>query len=255
MTTVRSVNGLVMVDLDDLEPSPSNPRTRYHDIDELAQSIYEVGMIQPIVAQRLAGQDKLRIVAGHRRYAAAKRIRMREVPVVLRREMLPDAELLTMLIENGQRAGLDPIEEAHAMQRLKGQGLTEPEISRKIGRSLYYVTSRLVLLTLTSDEQEDIRVGYSTLTHAADLIKKRRREERERLNPIARPVGRPKGSKTKPYFGDTHPLAVSARALCAANGHGKGHVKVGKIACGPCWELAIRADAQKTLHAPAEEVA
>ena len=57
-----------------------------------------------------------------------------------------------------------------------------------------------------------------------------------------RPVGRPKGSKSKPYFGDTHPLAATARLVCAENGHGKGHIKVGGVACGPCWELAIRAD-------------
>lgn len=241
-TTVRPIQGLAMVGLDDLEPSPDNPRTRLHDIDELAQSIYEVGMIQPIVAQRIPGQHKLRIVAGHRRYVAAQRIKMREVPVVLRREMATDDELLAMLVENGQRAGLDPIEEARALKRLKDGGLTEPEICRKIGRSHYYVTSRLVLLSLTVEEQEDIRSGYSTLTHAADLIRRRRLEERERNNPVARPVGRPKGAKTKPYFGDTHPLAASARAICT---HGRGKPKVGKVACGECWELAIRADAQR----------
>lgn len=243
MTTIRPIQGLVMVGLGDLEPSPENPRSRLHDIDELAQSIYELGMVQPIVAQRIPGADKLRIVAGHRRYAAAQRIRMQEVPVVVRREMLPDEELLIMLVENGQRAGLDPIEEARALQRLKSGGLTYAEVGRKIGRSSGYVSSRLILLTLSAEEQEDIRAGFYTVTHAVNLIRRRRIEEHERTNPTVRPVGRPKGAKTKPHFGETHPLATTARTQCTGLGHGTGRVKVGGVACGPCWESAIRADA------------
>lgn len=248
---IRPLRGLALVPLSELRPSPDNIRERLTDIDDLAQSIREVGMIQPIIAQRVPGHDNLQIIAGHRRYAAAKRLGLNEVPVVIRRDMLPDEELLAMLVENGQRANLDPIEEARALSRLKSAGISSAEVGRKIGRTASYVDNRLMLLKLPTEEQERVRAGHYTISHAQGLVRAERKVERERTNPVARPIGRPKGAKTKPYFGDTHPLAHTARRVCADSGHGKGHVKVGGVACGPCWEVVIRADA---LRAPSEAV-
>lgn len=241
--SVRPMKGLALVPLRDLEPSPNNPRERLTDVDGLAQSISEVGMIQPIIAQRIPGRDRLRIVAGHRRYAAAQHLRMAEVPVVIRRDMLPDEELLLMLVENGQRADLDPIEEARALRRMVQGGRQPAEIARSVGRHVSWVKGRLALLQLSTEEQEAIRAGAYTLGHAAELIRAERRKERERSNPTVRPVGRPKGARTKPYFGDQHPLAQVARASC---GH-RGSPKVGGVACGPCWESVIRADAEAVV--------
>ena len=70
------------------------------------------------------------------------------------------------------------------------------------------------------------------------MVRENRQHERRQANPVARPVGRPKGAKTKPYFGDQHPLARTVRAVC---GH-RGSPKVGGVGCGPCWENVIRAD-------------
>jgi ParB family chromosome partitioning protein len=235
------MHGLVRLSLTEILPSVNNPRERLTDIDGLALSIAEQGLIQPIVVQRVPGGGYT-IVAGHRRVLAVQRLGWTEIPALVRRDLLPDEELLAMVVENGQRAGLDPIEEAHAYQRLLDMGLTKNDVAIEIGRPLSHVAGRLMLLNLPREEQEELRAGATTLGRAETLVREQRRREREAASPVARPVGRPKGSRAKPYFGDTHPLAPVARRHCAGLGHGKGHVKVGGVACGPCWERVIRAD-------------
>lgn len=237
--TATPLAGFLAIPLSELHASPNNPRDRLQDIEELAMSIAENGLIQPIVVQKIPGHDGFQIVAGHRRAAAARRLGMVKVPCIVRRDMLPDEELLAMLVENGQRANLDPIEEARALHKLKAGGLTDAQIARKVGRSIATVSSRLMLLTLPAHEQDAVRAGHYTLGHATSLVIADRDQQRRLANPIARPVGRPKGAKTRPYFGDQHPLARSARAVCSCI----GRPKISGIACGPCWELVIRADA------------
>ena len=240
----QQLQGLVAVPVDQVHPSPANPRQTLHDIDELAASIRENGLIQPLVVQRVPGKPGVQIVAGHRRHAAVQRLGWAKVPCIVRRDMLPDEELLAMLVENGQRASLDPIEEARALRQLRDAGMSDGEIARKVGRSISTVRGRLSLLLLPPDEQEAVRAGHYSISHATDLIRADRARQRAKDRPESRPVGRPKGAKTKPYFGDTHPLAGAARSRCGGNGHGKGHMKVAGVACGPCWEATIR-DAER----------
>lgn len=237
-TPETQLTGLVAMPLSHIRPSPNNPREELDDIEELALSIRENGLIQPIVAQRIPGQPGVQIVAGHRRYAAIKHLGWGKVPVIVRRDLLPDEELLAMLVENGQRAALDPIEEARALNSLKAGGFSDGEIARKVGRSLATVRSRLQLLNLTAEEQEEVRAGHYTITHALGQVRAARAAARREKNPVARPVGRPKGAKTTPYFSDAHPLAKAVRAACDH----RGRPKVGGVGCGPCWESAIRHD-------------
>ena len=246
---IKPLRGFAMVPLTELHPSPNNVRERLDDLDDLAQSIREVGMIQPIIAQKIPAHDGLQIVAGHRRHAAARMLGLVEVPVVIRRDMLPDEELLAMLVENGQRSGLDPIEEARALDRLVRAGVPVYEVARKVGRSTATVQARLLLLKLPAAEQEQVRAGHYSLTHATGIVRAQAAAARRAKNPVARPVGRPKGATTKPYFGDTHPLATAARTRC---GH-IGSPKVAGVACGRCWEATIRADERTADHAGADQ--
>lgn len=248
--SVKPLAGLSAIPMSLIKPSPNNVREQLTDIAELAQSIAENGLIQPLVVQRVPGAEHFQIVAGHRRFAAALRLKWTTCPCIIRRDMLPDEELLAMLVENGQRADLDPIEEARALNRMRKAGASAAEIGRKIGRPVSYVDRRLMLLRLSPEEQERLRAGHYTLGHAQGLVVAGRKAERQRQNPVSRPVGRPQGVRNKPYFGDSHPLAQAARAVCAGNGHGKGVVKVGAVACGPCWELVIRSDAERTAVTP-----
>lgn len=236
----RPIQGLALIEVNELHPSPNNPRQRLTGIEELAASIWENGLIQPLVVQKIPGRDGFQIVAGHRRHAAARQAKIREVPCIIRRDMLPDEELLAMIVENNQRTDLDPIEEARALKRLKDAGMSDADVARKIGRSTVTVANRLMLLTLPLEEQEAVRAGHYTLKHATGLVRSERKRRRQVDREGAGQVGRPKGAKTKPYFGDTHPLAGAARAFCD---HNRGVPKVGGVACGPCWEAVIRTDA------------
>lgn len=234
----QQLAGFLAIPVAEIHPSPNNPRKYLDGIEDLAASIRENGLLQPIIVQKIPGEPGYRILAGHRRRAAVMKLGWATAPCIVRRDMLPDEELAAMLVENGQRADLDPIEEARALQKLRDGGMGVPEVARKVGRSVATINARLMLLTLPPEEQEEVRAGHYTLTHATNLVKAVRAEQRRRADPVARPVGRPKGAKTKPYFGDTHPLAGRVRSLCSH----RGSPKVGGVGCGSCWENVIRAD-------------
>lgn len=236
--TATPLGGFLAVPLADLHASPGNPRTQLHGITELAASIRARGLIQPLIVHH-DGDGGYQIIAGHRRRAALERLGWATAPCVLRRDMPADEELLTMIVENDQREGLDPIEEARAFQTLRGRR-TILEVAQQIGRPPSFISNRLLLLELPIAQQEELRAGHINLAYATTLVRGARMVEREKENPVARPVGRPKGATTKPYFGSTHPLAATVRRICDH----RGTPKLNKVGCGPCWETAIRADAQ-----------
>lgn len=236
MSEAQALRGLAAIPVREIHSSPNNPRTNLTDIEDLALSIREAGLIQPIVVQKIPGHDGYQIVAGHRRYAAVCKLGWAKVPALIRRDMLPDEELLAMLSENGQRADLDPIEEARAYRRLLDMGLTHVDVSRRVGRHINTVRARLALLQLSPAEQEEIRAGAISVAHVLGRASAQRQQERLRVGGRGR--GRPKGVKTKPYFGDTHPLAKAVRRACDH----RGRPKVGGVGCGECWEGVIRAD-------------
>lgn len=238
MTDIQPLKGLAKVAVGDLHPNPENPRERMGGgIDELAASMREVGLIQPIVAEKTV-DGRLQVIAGHRRLAAAKLLGWSHVAVLIRRDMLPDEQLLTMLIENGQRAGLDPIEEARALRRLQGQlGCTHLELGRRIGRTQGHVSGRLALLNLSVAEREEVRAGHMKLGAAKEMGR------------IASGAVRPgaKGKSGGHHLGPRHALSTNAKARCRRLGH-KGGRTVGGMACGECWESVIRADERDHLH-------
>ena len=161
---VTARGGLADVALTDLDIDPDNLRADLGDIEGLAESITQVGLLQPIVARRTP-QGRLVIVAGHRRHAAVKRLRWASVPVIVRAPMRPDEVLAAMLVENGQRAGLDPIEEARALARLQAvTRVSSRELGARVGMAQTTVDGRLALLALTPEEQEQVRSGELRIT-------------------------------------------------------------------------------------------
>jgi ParB family chromosome partitioning protein len=212
---------------------PDNPRDTLTDIEELADSIKEVGLLQPIVVRR-AGKN-LYVVAGHRRLAACRMLHWDVVPVIVRAPMRPDDVLAAMLIENGQRADLDPIEEARGLAKLKAiNELTDGAVARKVGRTQGFVSTRLALLALTADEQQQVRDGSMKLAEAT---------HRGRLN-----AGKVMaGEQTRGWhLSPAHELADRVKARCRKLNHKNGRT-VGGIGCGECWETVIRADERMTL--------
>lgn len=225
---------LMEVAVELVHPDPDNPRERLTDIAELAETIREEGLIQPLVVRR--DGDRLVVVAGHRRLEAVRRLGWMRVEVIVRRPMAADEVLAKMLVENGQRAGLDPIEEARALSRLKTLGgLSDLELARKVGRSQPVVSGRLALLSLPPEEQEAVRVGQMGVVAAVRTAR------------IASGKVRKTGVSRAWHFSPDHDLARLAQNRCRRLKHKHGR-SVGGMACGECWESVIRADERQHQH-------
>jgi ParB family chromosome partitioning protein len=159
------------VPVERIRPNPYQPRTQFdaEALKELADSIRENGLLQPLLV-RDAGQGEFELIAGERRFLAAKQAGLREVPVVVRtaskREMLQMA-----LVENLQRQDLNGIEEAEAYQRLATEfGLTQEVIADRVGKSRVAVTNALRLLSLEEEYRDMVSRGTLTAGHARALL-------------------------------------------------------------------------------------
>lgn len=156
-----------------LRPNPRNPRQSFHDEDlaELAASIREKGVIQPIVVRGVAGRaDAYEIIAGERRWRAAQLASLAEVPIVI--HDADDKEALEIaIVENVQRADLNAIEEAHGYQRLNEEfGHSQGEIARIIGKSRPHVANTLRLLGLPASAKKLVADGAISAGHARALL-------------------------------------------------------------------------------------
>ena len=156
-----------------LRPNARNPRRAFADaeLDELAGSLRERGIIQPIVVRPARGvADGYEIIAGERRWRAAQRAGLHEVPVVVLEAT--DAEALQLaIIENVQRADLNPLEEAEGYRALIEEfGNSQEEIARIVGKSRSYVANTLRLLTLSDSVKAYIHGGQLSAGHARMLI-------------------------------------------------------------------------------------
>ncbi|MBI1394422.1 MAG: ParB/RepB/Spo0J family partition protein [Betaproteobacteria bacterium] len=154
-----------------LRPGKYQPRTNMHEdaILELAESIKAQGMIQPILA-RAVDNDQYEIIAGERRWRAAQRAGLREVPVLVR-AVRDEAALAMALIENIQREDLSAIEEATGLQRLIDEfGLTHQAVAEAVGRSRSAVTNLLRLLSLPKNVQAMLADGRLDMGHARALL-------------------------------------------------------------------------------------
>jgi ParB family chromosome partitioning protein len=220
--------------LNQLHADPENVREHLGEIEELADSMHESGLLQPIIARRHG--NHLIVVAGHRRLAAARHLRWSHIACIVRDEMTPDDVLAAMLIENGQRKDLDPIEEARALKRLKVQmGCTDLELARRVGKSQPTVSARLALLDLSPEDQEKVRRGEMSRIEGVS---------KGRLN--SGKVGAT-GVDRNWHLGPNHPLANRAKARCKRLKHKAGRI-IGGMACGECWESVLRADAAEHLQ-------
>ena len=153
-----------------VEPNRNQPRRSFDDdkIDELAESIKEHGIIQPIIVVK--NGEMYRIVAGERRWRAAKKLGLKEVPVVIRN--YSEFEIAQIaLIENLQRENLNPIEEAIGYQTLMSKyDMTQEDVSNKLGKSRSAVANSVRLLSLDEPIQQKLISGEITSGHARALL-------------------------------------------------------------------------------------
>lgn len=173
---------LLEVDIDLIEPNPDQPRYHVNEtkLEELAQSIKANGLVQPILLRRIAS-GRYQIVAGERRWRAAQRAGLHKVNAVIR--SIPDAKLLELaLIENIQRAELNPIEEAMAYQRLiQTLGLTQDEVAQRVGKDRSSIANYLRLLNLPAKIQKMLEEEQLSMGHARALLGLKSEEEQLKL--------------------------------------------------------------------------
>jgi len=165
--------GAIEVDIDLIAPNERQPRVQMDDakLDELARSIKENGVIQPILVQRVGGL--YRIIAGERRWRAAQRAGLLKVPVVVRDMPLDSGQQLLQLalIENIQRENLNPVDEAAAYQRLADEfGLTHDQIAAAVGKDRSSVANYVRLLKLADEVRADLASGALAMGHARALL-------------------------------------------------------------------------------------
>lgn len=167
----KVVGSIIELDLDLIEVNPYQPRTYFDEeaLIELANSIKELGVIQPITVRKL-NENKFQLVSGERRFRASKLIENKTIPAYIR--LANDQEMLEMaLVENIQRKNLDPIEVALSYQRLIDEiQLTQEELSIRVGKKRSTVTNYLRLLKLDPILQTGMRDGFISMGHGRAMI-------------------------------------------------------------------------------------
>ena len=166
-----NVEGLASIPVAHIEPLPGQPRTHFDEegLDSLASSIASRGVIQPIIVSPL-GKGRYRLVAGERRWRAAQRARLHEIPALIRE--LDQREVMALaLIENLQREDLNPVEEARAYQKLsEDEGMTQAEIAKLVDKSRSHVANFQRLLALPDTVLAFLAEGSLTMGHARALV-------------------------------------------------------------------------------------
>lgn len=167
----KGTNGFALIATAEIEPHPDQPRRHFDEaaLDELAASIAQRGVIQPVIVRPLSA-GRYQLVAGERRWRAAQRARLHEIPALVRE--LDDTEVGALaLIENLQREDLNPIEEAAAYQRLTAsEGLSQADVAKMVDKSRSHVANLMRLLVLPTEVQAMLQDGRLQMGHARALI-------------------------------------------------------------------------------------
>lgn len=236
------------LDVSQIHPHPANVREDLGDLTELVDSIRSHGVLQPLVVRphpRIS--DAFELLAGHRRYAAARQAGCDRVPVTVRHGVDEGQALELMLVENCQRRELNAMEKAEAMGALINRDYTAADISRKTGIASSTVSYYLTLLELDEASRDKVRAGQVTASDAVAAVRRTRKRARTK-------AGSPVDFAWEPdYLASTHPLARKARKLCDAREHTMRR-RIGKTACGQCWESVIRQDERVVVGAIADEL-
>lgn len=164
-------DGIISVNIEDLKPNPFQPRHEFKedDLKELADSILEHGVIQPIIVEAAEGGG-FYIIAGERRTRASKLAGLKEIPAIVK-SFSDERKLEIALIENIQRADLNPVEEALAYKQImEMEGLSQEEVAARVGKKRSTVANSLRLLKLPEDMQGSLSSGQISPGHARAIL-------------------------------------------------------------------------------------
>ena len=168
-TEENTEKGISYININDIKPNKDQPRKTFDEekIGELAESIKEHGLIQPVVLRK-SGKG-YEIVAGERRWRACRKAGLKEIPCIIK-ELTDEENMLIAIIENMQREDLNPIEEAEGIsQMVTVFGMTQEQVSKSVGKSRPYITNVLRLLKLPEEVQALVSEGQLSAGHARAL--------------------------------------------------------------------------------------
>jgi ParB/RepB/Spo0J family partition protein len=174
--------GVRHVPVDRIEPNPENPRLLFEEsaLEELASSIAEHGVLQPILVRPM-DHDRFQLVAGERRWRAAARAGLSTIPALVE-ELDDEAALEIAVIENLQREDLSPLEEANIYERMvREHGYSIRKLAQKLGKDKGYLENRLRLADAPEEIRQLVSVRKDTLSHAYELLKVQDPKRRKRL--------------------------------------------------------------------------
>ena len=193
---VTPVNRVRDIPVGQIFPDPEQPRKRFDEdkIGEMAQTIKEFGIIEPIAA--IKTENGYQIITGERRYRAGVKAGLQTLPIIIK-DIREDQILILQLIENLQKEDLNPVEEAKALKRLSEQGMNQTEIASKTGKSQPYISQSLSLLKLPDEILETALQEGTPKETLLKMLKKPRKKP-----------GRP---KVKPWTHKTKEYSVSIR--------------------------------------------
>ena len=158
--------GISYIDINDIKPNENQPRKAFDEekLDELAVSIKEHGLIQPVILRKV--KKGFEIVAGERRWRACRKAGLKEIPCIVK-DLTDEENALLAIIENMQREDLNPIEEAEGInQMITSFGMTQEQVSKSVGKSRPYITNSLRLLKLPEQIRDMVSQGKLTTGHA-----------------------------------------------------------------------------------------
>lgn len=244
----------IQIPVDHLRPNPDNPRKEAGDVSELAASIKENGLLEPLLVRpdTVKGGDYFIIEAGFRRWTAGKTV----VPTLACRISIPKPgenparrALVIGLVENIHRKDLNIMEKAKAYQRMREElDMTQAQIAKAVGlRGSGSVSRALALLDLSEKIQQSVIDGKVSVDDALKAV------TRNRQNARIKKGQKPVDNGWEPdHFTDKHFLAKRARHLCDERGH-TNRRRLGNVACGHCWETVIRADEARVQNVAMRE--
>ena len=166
----KTGDNYILCPIDEISPSKVQPRKDFHNqqLQELADSIKEKGVIEPLIVRR--SENSYELIAGERRWRASKLAGLKEVPVVVR-DASEEESLELAIIENIQRAELNPVEEAMAYKNLMDKfGLSQDDVAKKVGKERATVANCLRLLKLAPEVKDELQKGAISTGHAKVLL-------------------------------------------------------------------------------------
>ncbi len=232
------------IEVEKIHPNPDNPRHEAGDVTELARSITEEDLLQPLLvipAAQQYGTGHVMIEDGWRRWTAGK-VYKKVLPCTIRYpapdENLKMRAVLTGLVTDGHKAALKPMEKAEAYGRLRDEfGLTQTQIAMQTGFAVSTIGYYLTLLELSPRSMKAVQDGRISADRAVSAVREHRKTQKGK-------DGRKVDLGWDPdSFSTSHPLAKKAAVMCLAREH-KGHRRFAG-ACHACWEVVIRQDEAK----------